>query len=134
MGKEYSMDMSGESKKSLFPEGERELEIIGCVDTISKKNNNMFQFTVRDVETGAEDDRIYAISQKGRRWFLKEILAACKVAASKDGVYDWDISDVIGKIVTATVKHYDNKYINRDNQEVSATKQRITDFKASPPF
>lgn len=126
----YSHDMSEEKEKgALLPEGWREFEILGCVEHISKKGNEGFKFTFADVETHQEEE-VYAIAVKKKRWFLKSILRACDVKASQDGVYDWDIPDVEGRIIRGRVEHQEETWINRNNQEVTTTKHKIVEIKS----
>ena len=112
----YKHDMSNESKrKILLPEGFRKFEIRDCKEKISSKGNDMFIFTLKDIKTGQEDI-VYATAVKGKRWFLKQILTACDVAAGQDGIYEWDIPDVLGKTIAGNIYHDDEEYINRDNK------------------
>ena len=102
----YEHDMSNEVRPgTLIPEGWREFEIVKCIEQVSKQGNDMFVFTIADCKT-YQEELIYAISQKGKRWFLKEILGACGVAAAQDGIYKWDIPEVISKIVEGRVEPY----------------------------
>lgn len=122
------MDMSGESKKRvLLPEGWRNFEILTCVEELSKAGNQMFKIRVADVETSNEED-IYAIAVQGKRWYLKQLLTACGVAAGQDGVYKWDIPDILGRIVRGKVEHYKDEWINRENRTVVNTKHKVATF------
>lgn len=133
MGK-YQMDMSKESeKKKVLPEGLRNFTITACEEQTSKAGNQMFMFTMTDEETRQEDE-VYAIATPGKRWFLKQILAACGVPASEDGVYDWDIKDVIGKEVQGLVMHQKEKWVNREGEEVESVKSKIVEVQAVEPF
>lgn len=132
MGKNYSMDMSGEKamkRKRLLEEGWRKFTILDCKEETSKAGNEMFKFTIRDVETGYEED-IYAIATKGKRWFLKTILSAVGCQAGEDGIYDWNTDDVINKEFMGLVEHESNEYINRDGDTVKGTQHRIVEVKA----
>ncbi len=130
----YKMDMNGESKKKkLLPAGERKFKITACREEVSKAGNEMFVFTFVDILT-SQDEEVYAVSTKGKRWFLKSILAACGVEAAEDGVYDWDIPDVIDKTVAAIVNHYPDEYINRKGETVKGVKHKIEDIIETAPF
>jgi hypothetical protein len=129
MGK-YQMDMNGEKKpkiKKLLPEGWRQFDIIGCRQETSKKGNEMFVFTLQDVETKYEDE-VYAVSTPGKRWFLKSILASCDCVGASDGVYDWSEEDVLNKRVSGLVEHEPNDWINRDGETVHGKQHKITDI------
>jgi len=129
----YSMDMSKEQKKKpLLPEGWRPFKIVGCEESMSKAGNEMFIFTFMDIETKQEAE-IYAVSVPKKRWFLKAILAACGVDAAEDGVYNWDIPDVMEKAVSGYVEHEDKEWVNRNNETVVSKKSKITDVEEIDP-
>jgi hypothetical protein len=127
----YSMDMNGEKapkRKRLLPEGWRDFTIVGCHPEKSKAGNDMFVFSVTDELTGYTED-IYAIATPGKRWYLKMILAACDCSASSDGVYNWDIPDVINKRISGLVEHEPNNYIDRDGVTQNGIQHRIVEIK-----
>ncbi len=123
----YKHDMSqeNESGKVLLPEGWRDFEIVNCVETVSKQGNDMFKFTFVDKET-TEDVEVYAISTPKKRWFLKQILSACKVMASEDGIYEWDIPDVLGKTVSGLVVHEPNDWTDKYGKLHKDKQSKIT--------
>jgi len=127
----YNHDMKDEHKpniKQLLPEGWRKFKIVGCEERTSKAGNLMFVITAQDLITGYEDTW-YAIAEQGKRWFLKSILAACKCPASEDGVYSWDVKDIMNKNIEGLVIHEDNEWINRDGETIKGKQHRITDIK-----
>lgn len=126
----YKHDMSGEKeKKELIPEGWRKFEIYGCEEYTSKAGKPTFKLQILDSELG-QDEEIYATAVKGKRWFLKQILAACGVAAAQDGVYEWDIPDILDKVIMGKVVHYPDTWINRSNQTITTTKWKIAEVRA----
>jgi len=132
MGK-YKMGMNDEkapAKKMLLNEGWRKFIIVGCEEKVSKAGNLMFVFTCRDGETKYEDTW-YAIGEPKKRWFLKQILAACGVKAGGDGVYDWDVNDVINRNIEALVVHEENEYINRSGETVKGKQHKIADVQST---
>ena len=130
----YEMDMSNEGKGNIFPEGERKFKITACREAIAKSSgNDMFVFIFTDILTSQEAE-VYAIAVKGKRWYLKSILAACGVAAAEDGIYNWDIPDVIDKFIAGIVTHYKDDYINNKGKKVETTKQNISDIEETQPF
>lgn len=130
----YKHDMSDESeKKTLLPEGQRKFQIVDCKEAVSKSGNDMFIFTFKDVLLGQEEE-VYAVAVKGKRWFLKSVLAACGVGAAEDGVYEWDIPDVMNKTVLGIVIHFDEEWINREGNKVKSKKHKITDITEEVPF
>jgi hypothetical protein len=131
MGK-YSMDMSKEQGPAvILPEGWNEYIVKDCKESLSKKNNEMFIITLALEKDESITGDVYAISTPGKRWFLKNFLAACEVPASEDGVYDWDISDVIGKIISGKGESSQEKWIDREGTERTSTKTKIVAFNKS---
>jgi hypothetical protein len=124
------MDMSEEKKPSvkiLLPQGWRQFKIVGCEEKTSKAGNLMFVLSAQDKETGYIDTW-YAIAEAKKRWFLKSILVACGCKAGQDGVYDWEISDIMNKNVLGFVVHEDNEYINRDGETVKTKQHKVSDI------
>jgi len=129
----YQHDMSGEKemkRKKLLPTGWRDAEIISCREATSKGGNEMFVFEFKDILTEYTED-VYAISEKGKRWFLKQILTACGISAGQDGIYSWDIPDVIKKQIRVLIEHEPNTYINRVGEEIHTVQHKITEIKKS---
>lgn len=131
----YEMDMSKEKdKKELLPEGQRTFQIVGCREAVSKSfGNAMFIFTFKDTVLGQEEE-VYAVAVEGKRWFLKSVLKACGIKETKDGVYNWDIPDVMDKMVMGTVIHFPDTWINQKNETITTTKHKITDIVEVVPF
>lgn len=126
----YKMDMSGEKEKGkLLPEGWREFEILECSEETSKAGNEMFKFKIIDIELQQEEE-IYAIATQGKRWFLKQILTACGVEAGQDGVYEWDIPDVLTKTIMGKVEHQQETWIDREGKSRTTPKHKIVEVKA----
>lgn len=125
------MDMSKESERHEFelPEGWREFVISDCREDMSKAGNVMFVFTLIDKETEQAGD-VFAIATEGKRWFLKQILTACGVAAGADGVYEWEIEDTLNKTIMGKVVNVPETFINRKGEEITTTKSKITEVKA----
>lgn len=126
----FRNNLGGETppkKKKLLPEGWRDFKIMACKQAVSKSGNEMFVFHVVDKETGYDED-VYAVSVEGKAWFLKRILEACDAPHNADGVFDWDISNVINKEVQGLVEHEPNEYINRSGETVKEIQHRIVDF------
>jgi len=125
----YEMGMKDEkapTRKMLLPEGWRQFKIINVEETKSKAGNLMFVFVCQDKETEYHDTW-YAVGEPKKRWLLKQILAACGVDASADGVYKWDIEDVINKDVAGQVIQEDNDWINRDGDTITSKQHKIVD-------
>ena len=124
------MDMSNEKKpvvKKLLPEGWRKFVINSAEAKISKQGNEMFVVNIGDVKTGYTED-IYLVATQGKRWLLKELLAACGITRGSDDKYSWDIPDILTKEIAGLVEHEPNEYINRNGETVKTTIHRINSF------
>lgn len=130
MGKEFKMDMSQESErgtKMLLPEGWRVFKITACEEQVSKQGNEMFKFNFLDVAL-QETVEVFAIAVPKKRWFLKSILKACNILASEDGVYEWDIDDVLDMSVKGNVVHEEEEWIDRQGKTRQTKKHRIVEI------
>ena len=124
-------DMSKEKGRNEFelPEGWREFVISDCKEDMSKAGNVMFVFTLIDKETEQSGD-IYAIATPQKRWFLKTLLDACNIPASKDGIYKWEIVDTLNKPIMGKIVNAPETFINRNGEEITKTKSRVTEIRA----
>ena len=128
----YRHDMSQENERHEFenlPNGWREFIIKDCKESVSKKGNEQFVFLFEDEETSEQGD-IYAIAVPKRRWFLKQILFACNIVASEDGIYDWGIPDVLEKRVMGLVVSVQEEWIDRNGDTQTKVRPRINQVKA----
>lgn len=129
---DYQMNMSEEKKPTgVLPEGHRVVRIIDMMPDVSKSGNNMFKTQIEDINTKTTM-MLFLVSEPKKRWMLKSLLAACELPAAADGVYDWSVTDVMGKIVTAVVEHIQEPWINREGQEVMLKKAKVTEFYPAP--
>lgn len=126
----YSMNMDKESQPDAnLPEGWREFKCMDMVPEVSKKGNDMFACQFLDVKSG-KSKKVWLVSTEGKRWMLKQLLEACGIKRSEDGVFHWDFPDVIGKSVLGYVQVEDETYINRSGESVTSPKSKIVEFKA----
>ena len=118
----YNMDMSEEKApkiRQLLPEGDRLMTIVTCEESKSKAGNQMFIIGFKDIDTDYVTET-YAVAEKGKRWFLKSVLAACGADPLA-----WDIPDIIEKKVSCKVMHEENDWINRDGDTVKSKQHKI---------
>jgi len=128
------MDMSQEKEqKELLPEGWRTFKVIDVKEKTSKQGNPMLEWLLRDEGTG-QDETVFAVSVQGKRWFLKNMLKACGVTILDGDIYDFELADLKDKLIAGEVKHYDEKWINREGVEVNSKKAKITNFSEEIPF
>ena len=125
-------DMSNEkapSRKKLLPEGLLSMKIISCEPSVSKAGNQMMIVELQEKDTGYVE-KIYLVAEQGKRWQLKKLLTACGIESGKDGVYDWDTEDIVGKEINVLNEPEDNTWINREGNEITTKQNRFTDFEA----
>jgi hypothetical protein len=124
----YQDDMKDEKKPSgIIPEGHRLVRVLEMMPDVSKSGNNMFVTVIEDVKTKT-NMTVWLVSEPKKRWLLKSLLNAAEVPAGQDGVYDWSITDVLGKAVIAVIEHYQEPWVNREGVEVSLNKAKVTEF------
>jgi len=129
MGK-FKMDMRGENDPGMqFPEGWHGYAVEHCTESMSKKGNDMFIITLALLENRAITGDVYAIATPGKRWFLKQFLAACEAPSAEDGVYDWDIRDVLNRHILAQGVSAEEKWVDREGNTRTTTKVKIVGFK-----
>lgn len=129
----YEHNMSEEvapKRKVLIPEGNRATKITACEEKVSKSGNDMFVFTFMDKKLEKEYE-VYAVATPKKRYFLKQILSACGVTAGEDGIYKWDIKDVLGKEISVLIEHEPNEFINREGITVKGTQHRVAEVNKS---
>ena len=125
-------DMSGETRpniKKVLPEGWLSVEIESCEPSVSKAGNQMMIVELKEKET-SYIEKIYLVAEQGKRWQLKKLLIACGIEAGKDGIYDWNTEDIVGKQIRALNEPEDNTWINRSGDEITTKQNRFTDFDA----
>ena len=131
MGK-YQMDMNGEDKVNFeMPDGWHAFEIVKIENTVSKQGNEMFVAKVVSADDAGIGTDVYLIAEKGKRWFLKQLLKACDCPAGEDGVYDWSEEDVEGRTVEDRVEHQqESEWIDRKGvTQPGKLRARIVEFK-----
>lgn len=132
MVKQYRHDMSNEgSDNVVFPEGWREFIITDCKSTTFKSGNPGFEFKFMDIGTGQDFPIVRAIDVPGKRWFLKQILIACEIPAGEDGIYEWDITDVLNKQITGKIENCTEEWTDRNGIKKAIEKSKMTAIRKS---
>lgn len=131
--KAYSDDMTDDLGKWLPDEGYHDLEIVTMEEGISKSNNPKYI-----INFASADDPANALQQDitnipGKRWLLRQLLEACGIEPEENEegrkMYNWDISDIEGKTVSAKIIHDKTPFIGRDGNEIIIPKAKIVEFK-----
>ena len=129
MGYRHEMkdEQKPRAKDAVFTPGKYTFEVVSVAEAKSKLGNDMFIIELAE-EITLGRLTCYAVSTPGKRWMLKHFLAACKVSAAADGVYDWSIEEVIGRKVGVNVLNEWNEFINRNGEAVKNEQSKVEDF------
>jgi len=127
---DQSMDMSKEKRpniKKLLDEGWNLMTIESCEPSVSKAGNAMM---IIELNFKPMDyiEKIYLVAEEGKRWQLKKLLTACDIEAGKDGVYEWNTEDIVGKEIRVLNEPEDSTWINRSGDKVTTKQNRFNDF------
>lgn len=124
-------DMSGEGNSVLLPGGWHTVRVSDIEATISKQGNEMYKITTEHPETGSVDI-MYAITTKGKRWFLKSFLDAVGIKKDEEGIYkDVQMLSYVGQTVEIFNQPELNAFINRQGENVNETRNKFTKFRAA---
>ena len=127
---QYKMDMNSEKAPGVqFPTGWNKYNVENCVAMTSKKGNEMFKVTIALSADKTVAGDVYAITEPGKRWFLKQLLASCGIPAGTDGIYEFDIGDLLDKPVMAQGIPQEETWIDREGNNRTSTKTKLVAFK-----
>jgi hypothetical protein len=128
----YDHDMNGEDRVVFeMPDGWHDFEIVNLTEQKSKQNNDMFVAKVVSAEDYGVGCDVYLLAEKGKKWFLKQLLTACGIVSDEEGHMLWDIPDIEGKTVSGRIEHQQDKdWIDREGKtQPGKNKARIVEFK-----
>ena len=102
---DYQANMGTEKRPpEMIPKGLRLVRITEMIATKSSKGNDMFTSTLEDIAT-KKRLQFYIMNVPKQRWVLKSLLNALGNAGGQDGNYEWSVSDIVMKQVTAVIDH-----------------------------
>ena len=129
--KKMDFDMKGEGNSVLLPEGWHSVLVTDIEASTSKQGNEMYVITTEHPETGSVDT-MYAITTKGKRWFLKSFLDAVGVQKDDEGIYkNVQMLSYVGQTVEVFNQPELNSFINRQGENVNETRNKFTKFRAA---
>lgn len=131
MGK-YQHDMNGEDRVIFeLEDGWHDFEIVTVEEKTSSAGNQMFVAKVVLADNPSIGCDVYMVSEKGKRWFLKQLLKACDCPAAEDGVYDWSEEDVEGRTVQGRIEHQqEDDWVDRNNKtQKGKLRAKLVEFK-----
>ncbi len=127
-------DMSNEKgPREILSEGWHKFSVDEVELAMSSTGNEMLIWELTELEnkTGFT---LMTTCIKGKRWLLKQALTACGIIADDKGYYEYEITDLSGKIFEGRIKHFPEDWINREGQNVSSVKDRIIEIRETLPF
>lgn len=126
-------DFTDDVGRWLPDEGWYDLEIITMTEGISKANNPKYTInfaSASNPQNGLQQD---LTNIQGKRWLLRQLLEACGIEPQENEegrkIYDWEISDIEGKTISAQIQHDKTPFIDRDGNERIVPKAKIIAFK-----
>ena len=126
-------DMTDDVGKWLPDEGWYDLEVVTMEEGISQANNPKYTINFASVDDPTNGLQQNLTNIKGKRWLLRQLLEACgiepEINEERRKIYNWDISDVEGKTVSARIAHDKTPFIDRDGNERIVPKAKIMEFK-----
>lgn len=129
----YRDDMSQDMGKWLPDEDWHDLLIVSLEEGMSQEGNPKFVLTIASVVDPGQGFNQHLTNIPGKRWLLRQLLEACGIEPEKDEtgkkIYNWDVSDVEGKIVSGKIVHDVTPFIGRDSNEIIIPKAKIIQFK-----
>jgi len=128
----YDHDMNGEDRITFeIPDGWHDFEIVKLEEQTSSKGNQMFVAKVVSADDATIGTDVYLVAEKGKRWFLKQLLAACGCEPDGKGHFVWDIPEIEGKTVQGRIEHkQEDDWIDRKGEtRKGAMKAKIVEFK-----
>jgi len=133
-------DMTDDVGKNrwLPAEGFVDVEVVKMIEGMSKTGNS--KYTIDFVSTVNYGDGLQQdlTNIPGKRWLLRQLLEACGIEPEivvdpetdkERKIYNWEISDVEGKTVSAKVEHEPNDWIDRNNVEHHDKRAKFVEFK-----
>jgi len=126
-------DLTDDVGRWLPDEGWYDVEVVKMEEGVSKNNNP--KYTVNFASTINPSDGIVQdmTNIQGKRWLLRQLIEACGIEPfeNEEGrkIYDWEISDIEGKTVSANIVHDKTPFIDREGHERVVPKAKIIAFK-----
>jgi hypothetical protein len=126
-------DFTDDKGKWLPEEGWVNLEVVSMQEGVSKQGNSKYTINFAsaiDPSNGLVQD---LTNLQGKRWLLRQLIEACGIEPEKNEegrkIYNWEISDLEGKVISAKIMHDKTPFIGRDGQEITIPKAKIIEFR-----
>jgi len=126
----FETETKGEGGSVLLDGGWHTYRVTDITYGTAKSGNPMFTLTIEEPVSGSVDT-VYMIDVKGKRWMLKQFLAACKLNEDKDGKVNWCEEDVIGESVEVKNVPEENTYVNKSGETIKEMRNKINGFRVA---
>ena len=131
--KQYSDDMTDDVGRWLPEEGWYDVEVVTMIEGTSKAGNSKFTINFASASNPNDGLQQDLTNIQGKRWLLRQLHEACGIEPEENEegrkIYNWDISDIEGKTVSAKIVHDKTPFIGRDGNEIVIPKAKIIEFK-----
>lgn len=126
------MDMS---KESNFFDGESgnydaivdEVKIVTAKESNSGNPYMIWNLTIDSGTNKGQKIMARTTAIPGKRWLLKQGLSACGVE-SKEHIYEFDINELMHKLVGIHIKVYEDEYTDNMGQKKKVLKREVDKF------
>jgi hypothetical protein len=126
-------DFTDDVGKWLPDEGEHDLEVVKMEEGESKAGNPKYTISFASAiepQNGIIQD---LTNIPGKRWLLRQLIEACgiepEINEESRKIYNWEISDIEGKTITANIVHDKTPFVDRNGNEKIVPKTKVVAFK-----
>ena len=120
----YVTELKGEGGSVLIDAGWNTHLITDIVSETSSKGNPMFVMTIEEPNSGSVD-KVYMVDVKGKRFMLKQLLAACGVKEDENGNVEWSEEDIVGQSIECRNVPEENEFTRKDGTTVKELRNKI---------
>jgi hypothetical protein len=125
----FETELKGEGGSVLLPAGWNTHIVTGIEQATSKTSGNpMFILTIEEPNSGSVDT-VYMTDVKGKRWLLKQFLAACGVEEDAESKVKWCEEDVVGCSIEAKNVPEPNEYVTKAGETIKEMRNKINGFR-----
>jgi len=114
-----------------------DVEIVKMVEGVSASKNPKYVINFADAVNPGNALEQSLTNIPGKRWLLRQLLEACGIEPEETKeeftekirkVYDWEISDIEGKTVSALVEHEPNVWTDSNNKVHNDVQAKFVKF------
>ena len=119
----------GSGRKVVLTPGWHTFEVVGIEEKTSKAGNPMFVAELAEDKT-MHTINVFMVATEGKAWMLKQFLTAVNAPVDEEGVFTWDVANVMGKRLEGFVENEPNDWIDRDGKTQTSHQSKVMEFKS----